>query len=239
MQRDREHSSTCKHARTQVAEPRVCRREFLAALPAVAVATGLAPAAMAQGFFTIEKNGITFRRIRTQFIAALAVPDETAGDNAERWGLWREDPGPRGVRLDRFERLVAAKGIAPARWQFDTADWWLEEHGLIMEQPDFPLPAGRYLVTGNREVVTVLTVQPPGKDGRQAWALADGATVYDVTHLRCRSARYTPLHGGGACTPADAKQRDFPVTPGAAMPPVEGCAKQDYAVLFVIGMAMK
>jgi len=239
MQRDRKNCSNRKHSSLLNAAPGVGRRELLAAVPAVAFATAFGPAAMAQGFFTIEKNGLTFRRIRTQFIAALAAPDATAGDNAEHWGLWREDPGPRGVRLDRFERLVAEKGVAPARWQFDSTDWWLEEHGLIMEQPDFPLPAGQYLVTGDRETVTVLTVEPPGKDGRQAWALADGATVYDVTHLRCRSARYTPLHGGGACTPAEAKERDFPVTPGAAMPPVDGCAKQDYAVLFIIGMAIK
>jgi hypothetical protein len=28
---------------------------------------------------------------------------------------------------------------------------------------------------------------------------------------------------------------DFPVTPGAEMPKIEGCSKQDYAVLFVLG----
>jgi len=28
----------------------------------------------------------------------------------------------------------------------------------------------------------------------------------------------------------------FPVAPGAAMPPVEGCSKQDYQVLIVIGV---
>jgi hypothetical protein len=32
---------------------------------------------------------------------------------------------------------------------------------------------------------------------------------------------------------------DFPVSPGAAMPPVEGCHHQDYAVLIVIGMAVE
>ncbi len=30
----------------------------------------------------------------------------------------------------------------------------------------------------------------------------------------------------------------FPVEPGAAMPPVGGCRKQDYDVLIVIGMAV-
>jgi hypothetical protein len=33
-----------------------------------------------------------------------------------------------------------------------------------------------------------------------------------------------------------ANKKDFPVTPGAAMPAVSGCNKQDYAVLFVLGI---
>jgi hypothetical protein len=105
-----------------------------------------------------------------------------------------------------------------------------------MEQPDFPVPAGRYLVTGDREVTTMLTIHPVDAKGAQRWELADGAKLYDVTHLPCRSARYTPISGTGTCTPAKARQSEFPVTPGAAMPAVEGCKKQDYAVLFVIGV---
>jgi hypothetical protein len=31
----------------------------------------------------------------------------------------------------------------------------------------------------------------------------------------------------------------FPVAPGGVMPPVEGCNKQDYAVLIVIGVAVE
>ena len=61
-----------------------------------------------------------------------------------------------------------------------------------MENPDFPVPAGKYIVTGNREVVTMLTVHPIDKDGTARWELEDGAKLYDVTHLACRSARYTP-----------------------------------------------
>jgi hypothetical protein len=38
---------------------------------------------------------------------------------------------------------------------------------------------------------------------------------------------------------ANAKQTAFPIAPGGAMPPVEGCAKQDYAVLIVIGMGVE
>ena len=52
-------------------------------------------------------------------------------------------------------------------------------------------------------------------------------TLYDVTHLPCRAARY---RGG---SPANANRADFPVTPGAPMPEIKGSTKQDYAVVFV------
>ena len=178
----------------------------------------------------------TFRRIPTQFIAALAEPGATSGSGAEAWGVWRIDPGPRGVRLRNYGQLEAAGGIAPAAWTFDSTDWWLEENGLIMESPDFPLMPGKYVVTGDRETVSVLTVHEKDADGSQRWELAGGATIHDVTHLKCRAARYTPAATDGSCSPAKARQSVFPVTPGALMPPVEGCNKQDYAVLFIIGV---
>jgi len=186
-----------------------------------------------------EEELIEYRRVPTQFIAALGEPDARSGNNAQLWGLWEIDPGPRGVRLGQYDRLVAAGGVAPAKWKFDNNNWWLEEHGLIMESPTFPLQAGKYIVTGDREVTTVLTVEPVDENGYQHWALADGASLYDVTHLACRSARYTPVGENDSCTPALASQSDYPVTPGAAMPPVSGCNKQDYAVLFVIGKAIE
>jgi hypothetical protein len=142
------------------------------------------------------------------------------------------------VSLDEFEDLEAAGGVAPAKWRFDSSDWWMEEHGLIMEQPEFPMPPGKYMVTGNREAKSVLTVHPMAKDGTQGWELANGATLYDVTHLRCRSARYTPAKNRGSCTPAQARQSDFPVAPGGPMPPVANCQKQDYSVLIVLGVAV-
>jgi hypothetical protein len=171
----------------------------------------------------------------TQFIAALGAPGARSGTGAEAWGLWATDPGPRGVRLSGAAAL-AATGSAPAGWAFDPADWWLEEHGLIMERPSFPLPPGGYIVTGGREKTAVLSIAAPGDDGRTAWSLDADATLYDVTHLRCRAARYVPK-AGAACTPAEAAPGTFPVAPGAAMPPVGSCAKQDYQVLIVIGMA--
>lgn len=57
-----------------------------------------------------------FRRIpRIQFIAALGDPTASSGTGADTWGLWEEDPGPRGVRLGSYEKLVKAGGKAPVR----------------------------------------------------------------------------------------------------------------------------
>jgi hypothetical protein len=199
----------------------------------------MAPAAvLAQSLYADRGITTRFMRVPTQYIAALGERDATSGNNAHLWGLWRQDPGPRGVSLDEFAHLEAAGGVAPAKWRFDSSDWWMEEHGLIMEQPEFPMPPGKYMVTGNREAKSVLTVHPKTSDGTQRWELANGATLYDVTHLRCRSARYTPAAAGGACSPAQARQADFPVEPGAPMPPVADCHKQDYAVLIVLGVAV-
>ena len=180
-----------------------------------------------------------FKRIPTQFIAALGDPAATSGNGAQSWGLWRQDPGPRGVWLNNYEQLQASGGVAPAQWKFDSTEWWLEENGLIMEKPDFPVPAGKYIVTGDREVMSVLTVHPVDQDGSRRWELDNGAKLYDVTHLPCRSARYTPATSDNSCSPSRAPKSAFRVTPGAPMPPVEGCNKQDYAVLFVIAVAVE
>src|ERR1700679_2559274 len=58
--------------------------------------------------------------------------------------LW----GPRGTRTAHgrgvrppgsgTRQLNAAVGVAPSQWKFDAADWWLEEHGLIMEKRPSP-----------------------------------------------------------------------------------------------------
>jgi hypothetical protein len=193
-------------------------------------------AVLGQSARAAGKDQTKFKRISPQFIAALGDPRATSGSGAEAWGLWRLDPGPRGVQVGMFHWLQTAGGVAPAHWQFDSTDWWLEEHGLIMEKPDFPVPPGKYLVTGDREVTAALTIYPKDKDGKQRWELADGATLYDVTHLGCRSARYTPVTNN-SCSPTSAPKKAFPVSPGATMPSVDGCHKQDYAVLIVVGVA--
>ena len=90
-------------------------------------------------------------------------------------------------------------------------------------------PQKRYVVTGDRDVTSVLTV---GADGR--WSLSKGS-LYDVTHLPCRTGVYTAAKGG-ACTPTAAMQQKFPVTPGALMPKFDGCQTEDWAVLFVVGV---
>ena len=179
----------------------------------------------AEGMKTMK----TMKRIPTQFIAALGDPKASSGGGAKSWGLWRVDPGPRGVPLGAAGKLEASL-VAPAGWKFDPTDWWVEEHGLVMEPPEFPMPAGNYVVTGDREVTTWLTV---GTDG--SWELAEG-TLYDVTHLPCRAARYTPAAACDAPSPTNARLSDFPVTPGATMPRIDGYTQQDYAVLFVVGI---
>lgn len=199
------------------------RRSVLLSSAAILLGSQLFPVSQAQAI----PPG--FKRIRTQFIAALGDPNANSGNEAESWGLWPVDPGPRGVFLKDYTKVLAKNNnVAPAGWKFDPNDWWVEEHGLIMEAPDFPMSPGEYLVTGGRSVTTTLTVS-----GNGGWKLADGK-LYDVTHLPCRSARYSPNEGGGS--PLTANQGDFPVTPGAEMPKVPGCNKLDYAVLFVIGV---
>lgn len=177
-----------------------------------------------------------FRRIPTQYIAALGDPGANSGDGAQTWGLWRVDPGPRGVWLKNYDQLEATGGITPAKWQFDPGEWWVDENGLLMEKPDFPLPPGKYVVTGDRETVSILTIHSKDESGDRRWELDFGATLYDVTHLPCRSAKYTSADSSNACSPALAQQTSFPVKPGGIMPAVQGCSKQDYSVLFVIGI---
>ena len=181
----------------------------------------------------------TFARIPTQYIAALGDPQATSGNDAETWGLWAIDPGPRGVDVEDYAEMVANADMAPDGWTFDRTAWWLEEHGLIMEAPSFPLPAGQYVVTGGRDVTSVLTVEEPDAMGKQAWSLDDAASIYDVTHLGCRAALYTAKETGKACTPNKAPMSVFPMKPGTLMPAVEGCSKQDYQVLIVIGMMVQ
>jgi hypothetical protein len=199
---------------------------------------GLALVVLLAGAACATDSGpVKFREVEPQFVAALGAPGATSGSGAQKWGLWPLDPGTRGVALGDFGRLQAAGGVAPARWKFDGADWWLEENGLLMESPEFPVPPGKYLVTGARGVTAVLTIHAADANGNRRWELADRATLYDVTHLGCRSARYTPASGDGSCSPARANRAAFPVAEGAAMPAVDGCRKQDYSVLIVIGVA--
>jgi hypothetical protein len=130
--------------------------------------------------------------------------------------------------------------VAPANWKFVDSGWWLEENGLIMEAPEFPLPPGDYLVTGVRKVLSVFTVLPADANGNSRWELVQDASVHDVTHLGCRSAIYTPAaDDANSCSPARAPREAFRVAPGAPMPAVAGCDKQDYAVLIVVGLPIE
>ena len=182
------------------------------------------------------ESPMRFKHIPLQYIVALGDPSANSGSGAELWGLWNQDPGPRGCLLKDYAQLKAT-GVAPAQWKFDSTDWWLEEHGAIIEKPIFPLPPGKYVVTGGREVTAVLTIDPMDKNGQQRWQLDNGAKLYDVTHLPCHAARYTPETSDASCSPAMVEKTAFPVAPGVSMPAIKGCHKQDYSVLFVIGVA--
>ena len=184
------------------------------------------------------ENPVRFKHIPLQYIVALGDPEANSGSGAESWGLWNQDPGPRGCRLENYKQLKDT-GVAPAKWRFDKRDWWLEEHGLMMEKPTFPLAPGKYVVTGGRSVTSVLIIDPADKNGAQNWHLENGAKLHDVTHLPCHAARYIPSKSNATCSPDAVNQKVFPVAPGVAMPAVTGCAKKDYAVLFVIGIADK
>lgn len=180
---------------------------------------------------------VRFKQIRAKFIAALGDPEASSGTGAETWGIWHTDPGPRGVWLRMFPVLKATGGYAPAGWKFDKTGWWLDENGLIMEKPQFPIAPGKYLVTGERELITMLTVHEKDAEGKQKWELEQGA-LKDVTHLPCRSALYTPVEGEAknSCSPSAAPLPAFKIQPGHPMPEIQGCHKQDYAVLIVIGL---
>ncbi|MFT5503715.1 MAG: hypothetical protein ACI845_000022 [Gammaproteobacteria bacterium] len=180
-----------------------------------------------------------FKYIPTQFIAVLGDPHASAGGGAETWGFWPVDPGPRGVGLKDYDQLVEDNGIAHSNWKLDQNDWWLDENGILMENPKFPISPGKYVVTGDRKVMSVLTIHSEDDTGDRRWELDYGATLYDVTHLPCRSARYSPIDVQNSCLPGSAKIGDFPVSPGENMPVVKGCSKLDYAVLFIIGVAVE
>ena len=219
-------------------QPQSTRRAALLALPSLVVGAGAGAAADDSG-----SSKMKFQRYpQLRFIAALGDPKASSGTGADQWGLWRDDPGPRGFYLRDYERKLK-NNVAPGGWTLDKDAIWIEEHGLVMPSPgDLPrtslskstkesLPYKRYVVTGDREITTVLTVF---LDGR--WELAKGS-LYDVTHLPCRSAKYTPASGSGSCVPSADDQKVFPVKPGAEMPRLSNpsCDKLDYAVLFVLG----
>jgi hypothetical protein len=163
-----------------------------------------------------------------EYVAALAPSPKDSSGSGETWGLWTIDPGPRGVSSQAYSSL--SSNIMPAGWTLDPNDFWIEEHGLLMETPSFPLNSGRYLVTGGKLTTAILSYDK----NNNSWQLAspqNGKPVAldEVTHGPCRAARY---RGG---SPQTINPRDFPVQSGALMPPVPGCEKQDYSVLFVIG----
>ena len=217
----------------------VSRGSILKGIGRLLIVLGLSLIGFSQIVYATSVEALRFKPIKTQFIAALGNPDASSGTGAQHWGLWKSDPGPRGVWLSDFDNLQAKGGLAPAKWQFDNGEWWLDENGLLMEKPTFPMSPGHYVVTGEREVTTLLTVHAPDQNGDQKWELHGDARLYDVTHLPCRSARYSSINGESTCSPTKVTNTRFPIIPVDPMPAVEGCHKLDYSVLFVIGMLVE
>lgn len=177
----------------------------------------------------------TYTEGLTQFIAALGDAGLESGDNAELWGFWHVDPGPRGVSIGSFNNVLASSGVAPTGWTFNMSDWWVEEYGRLMEKPAIPIEPGTYTVSNFRRGSSprvMLTISPASPDGHQKWQLTD-AQLTDVTHGPCRTGRYTPVGPSSECSPANMPSSEFPVASGGLMPTLEGCHTLDYRVLFV------
>ena len=226
-----------RHVRDCTARVIVQEQEIIAKIKTTAMLFSLALLAGIAFMTAVPAQAeATFQPVTTQYIAAFGDAKRTSGDDAQTWGIWYTDPGLRSIGIGDYANLLANGHVAPAGWPFDPAAWWLEKHGRIMETPSFPIPAGQYVVTGGRAVTSVLTVQEPDAGGKQAWSLADGANIHDVTHFGCRAARYSKTSTGEACTPDHAPTTAFPMSPVTVMPPVQGCSKQDYQVLIVVGM---
>ena len=142
------------------------RRVALLTLPSLVVGAGAAVAAADES----GSSKMKFQRYpQLRFIAALGDPKASSGTGADQWGLWRDDPGPRGFYLRDYDRKLK-NNVAPGGWTLDKDAIWIEEHGLVMPSPgDLPrtslskstkesLPYKRYVVTGDREVTTVLVL---------------------------------------------------------------------------------
>ena len=141
------------------------RREFVLD----AVGAGLLGASGSSFYQLYQTNLYTppgierFRGSSPQFMAALGDPTASNGtispDSFSSWGLWEDDPGPRGVKLQNFQQdiLATENRAQPVGWTFDPQSWWLEEHGLLMESPTFPVPVRLWasLYTEARSYVSI------------------------------------------------------------------------------------
>ena len=100
MSREQEQDLFGRAKSDHPVDDRVSRRDLLVAGTAAAATLMLSPAALAQS------GRSKFRRILPQYIAALSDPQAQSGSNAQEWGLWRKDPGPRGVDLKGWPGAV-------------------------------------------------------------------------------------------------------------------------------------
>lgn len=61
---------------------------------------------------------------------ALGDPKASRGASAGAWGIWRVDPGPRGVRLSNYNKLASSGGACDGMLQH-LVDVFASESGRI------------------------------------------------------------------------------------------------------------
>ena len=85
-----------------------CLSRVLLAIGWLMLIVALGPSARAEG-----ETSTTFKHIPLQYIVALGDPAATFGSGAQSWGLWRQDPGPRGCLLTNTKGSDLQWGLTP------------------------------------------------------------------------------------------------------------------------------
>lgn len=183
-------------------------------------------------------NGCGLQEI-DYFILAKGSGDDSTGDNADAWHVYRTDPEPTGISL---RNVGDAANHAAADW-FDPNSWWLQEAGLLLVPPEplmlsgsnrDPVAQGEaatqvYRVRAMDESTGTLTVHADGR-----WELSHN-TLEGVTDSNGLLSHYSPADIASTCTPSSLQWDRFPLLPGEPLPSVPGCMKADYRILVVTG----
>ena len=66
-----------------------------------------------------------------------------------RWGIWREDPGPRGVHITDWSLLEMMGGLAPSGWTFDSKVTMILVIMMMMDDYNVDLRTGGWRNTAS------------------------------------------------------------------------------------------